>query len=312
LKTPINKLPKVAVLLAAYNGSRWINEQIESILAQKNVEIYLFVSVDLSSDSTLSIVKGLARKFQRILIYEQKKRLGGAALNFYYLFGIVNVENFDYIALSDQDDIWTSGKIFRAIKLLRAFQKDGYSSNVFAFWPNGRIIKIIKSQLQKRWDFLFESAGPGCTFVVCKHLAVDIRSSIINNQLNINKILLHDWFIYAFSRGNGYEWIIDKKATMFYRQHNHNEIGVNMGFKAKLFRAIRILNGSGFEQSCLIAKCIGLTNHPFASKKFGFTRADYIRIAFNAHKCRRSFLGTIYLISACLFYSLFNWPNKNG
>lgn len=48
---------KVAILLAAYNGSNWINEQIDSILTQKEVNVKIFVSCDLSTDNTLEVIK---------------------------------------------------------------------------------------------------------------------------------------------------------------------------------------------------------------------------------------------------------------
>ena len=53
------KLPKIAVLLAAYNGEYWIMDQINSILKQNNVQVDIFVSIDLSSDGTYDLLMDL-------------------------------------------------------------------------------------------------------------------------------------------------------------------------------------------------------------------------------------------------------------
>ena len=47
-----NKVPRVAVLMAAYNGERWIHSQLDSIWSQEGVTVDVFVSLDVSSDST--------------------------------------------------------------------------------------------------------------------------------------------------------------------------------------------------------------------------------------------------------------------
>ena len=53
--------PKVAVLLAAYNGEKYIEEQIQSILDQKNIDIYIYISIDESTDKTLEICENLTK-----------------------------------------------------------------------------------------------------------------------------------------------------------------------------------------------------------------------------------------------------------
>ena len=94
---------KIAVLLAAYNGERWIQEQINSILTQKKVDVTVYVSLDLSNDKTLDIIETYKKKSVILLPYGDK--FGAAAPNFYRLIQDVDFQNYDYIALSDQDDI---------------------------------------------------------------------------------------------------------------------------------------------------------------------------------------------------------------
>ena len=86
-------------------------------------------------------------------------------VDLFRLFRVVDFSGYDYISLADQDDVWLDCKLARACKLLREDEAEGYSSNVLAFWPDGRERLIEKAFPQRRWDFLFEGPGPGCTFV---------------------------------------------------------------------------------------------------------------------------------------------------
>ncbi|OOH94013.1 glycosyltransferase, partial [Comamonas kerstersii] len=82
----INQLPKVAVLLAAYNGEKYIQEQIESIVNQVDVDVYIYISIDASTDRTLEICQQLQKIYKNIfIINEGKERFGSAGKNFYYL-----------------------------------------------------------------------------------------------------------------------------------------------------------------------------------------------------------------------------------
>src|SRR5690606_25967264 len=130
------------------------------------------------------------------------------------------------------DDIWFPDKLKRASEILIAQGADGYSSDVLAFWESGRTRYIKKSWPQRRWDYLFESAGPGCTFVLSSSLITDLQKFIRQYNIDISGIEGHDWFIYAWARAHGYIWQIDNHAGMKYRQHDNNQTGVNVGFRA--------------------------------------------------------------------------------
>ena len=162
---------KITILLAAHNGEQYIGEQIDSILNQTFKPSKILVNIDQSSDKTLSIVEKYSRQFTNINIINSKKKFGSAAANFIDLLSHVDLKDIDFIALTDQDDLWKEGKLERAIhKLNQGY--DGFSSNIEAFWEDGRKKVLIKNQPQQNYDHLFESAGPGCTFVMNKKLAL--------------------------------------------------------------------------------------------------------------------------------------------
>jgi len=232
--------PSIAVLLAAYNGMEWIEEQVASISSQKNTSIEIFISVDLSNDKTYEWCQDLARNNSYIKVLPYGERFGGAAKNFYRLIRDVDFSYFDYIALSDQDDIWDSDKLHHAISVIEKDNLDGYSGNVTAFWSDGQERLVKKYFPQKRFDYFFEAAGPGCTYVFKQQAIQKFKKFLIKNWTKVNLVELHDWMIYAYFRSQGMRWKIDNKPLMRYRQHQHNQVGINYGLKAYLIRFNKI------------------------------------------------------------------------
>lgn len=189
---------KVAVLLAAYNGELWIEEQVKSILHQKKVEVFLYISVDESTDNTLNIVKRISEEDQRVKILSPVPRMGSAGKNFFRLIMHSEVSDFDYVAFADQDDIWLEDKLLKAIELMVDSGADAYSSNATAFWEDGKEILLRKSFSQTDYDYFFEAAGPGCTYVLSNKIFIDVKNFICLNFEKVCQIDLHDWFLYSF------------------------------------------------------------------------------------------------------------------
>ena len=227
-----DNLPKVAVLLAAYNGMQWIEEQVDSILNQQGVAVTLFFSVDLSTDGTEQWVQKLAEEHSNVFMLPYGERFGGAGPNFFRLIRDVDFSDFDAVSFADQDDIWFSDKLQRACTLLQGGQCDVYSSNVTAFWPDGKHVLIDKAQPQKQFDHFFEAAGPGCTYVFNTASALAFKCFLLEFGERIQKVSLHDWLSYAFFRHNGFKWYIDPIPSMLYRQHDGNQVGTNTGLVA--------------------------------------------------------------------------------
>jgi len=236
----VNENPSVAVLLSAYNGMSWIEEQVASILSQKNISIEIFISIDLSNDKTYEWCQNFARGNTNIKVLPYGERFGGAAKNFFHLIRDVDFSYFDYIALSDQDDIWDMGKLHHAISAIERDDLDGYSSNVVAFWSNGREKLVKKSFPQKKFDYFFEAAGPGCTYVLKQQSAQKFKKFLIKNWSDVNLVELHDWMVYAYFRSQDMKWKIDSNPLMHYRQHDYNQFGLNSGLKAYLIRFNKI------------------------------------------------------------------------
>lgn len=238
-----NKFQKsVAVLMATHNGIQWLGEQIESILNQINVNVTIFISDDSSYDGTFDYLSALAKKNRQVILLPKAKSFGSAAKNFYHLISEVNLKKFSYVSLSDQDDIWNLDKLHSHILLIEKNNAEAVSSNVTAFWANGNEILIDKSQPQKKYDFLFEGPGPGCSFLMTPWLINKVKSHLLVNSSATN-IALHDWLIYAICRAYKKKWIISPISSLRYRQHSSNVLGANSGLKAAYRRFKYIANG---------------------------------------------------------------------
>jgi rhamnosyltransferase len=292
--------PSIAVCLAAYNGMHYLPEQIASILGQVDVSVTVFVSVDPSSDGTEAWFDTLALKDERIVLLPFGEKFGGAARNFFRLLRDVDFSVFDYAALADQDDIWLPNKLKRAVDQIHMSGVDGYSSDVIAFWESGRSRYVKKSYPQRKSDYFFESAGPGCTFVMTKRLAIDVQGCIHSHSMEVIKVGLHDWFIYAYARAHGYQWTIDEYAGMYYRQHGTNQVGVNNGWAALAWRMRKILDGWGMQQAKLIADLVGKGTDPFVHCWSARGRLGVLWLALQANHCRRRPRDRVWFALSCI------------
>lgn len=294
---------KFIVLLAAYEGQPFITEQLNSIFSQADVDVHVFASIDPSKDQTEEILRDYASHESRLTILEQGQVFGSAAKNFFRLLRETDLEfvDFDYLAFSDQDDIWDADKLKHAAAMLEQAHADAYSSNVYAFWAPEKRILIDKAQPQTKFDYMFESAGPGCSFVLCKKLAQHIHRCLKQPSTQYDQIVMHDWFIYAFARSKGYQWLIDPDPKMLYRQHQHNVIGANSGFKPMLARIKKMKQGWYRQQILLIANSLGYDHRwPITALK-NITCTDRLSLALHAAQCRRRLRDKIAFAVYVLF-----------
>ncbi|MDG6400248.1 glycosyltransferase [Pseudomonas quasicaspiana] len=291
--------PKVAVLLAAYNGMEWIEEQLASILAQIDVNLTVYISVDLSTDGTEAWCRDFSQKHSAVVVLPQAGRFGGASQNFFRLIRDVELSDYEYVAFADQDDVWHRDKLQRAVQTIQHRQVEGYSSNVIAFWADGRSQLVNKAQPQVEWDYLFEAAGPGCTYVLSRQLVKSLKGSILVNWDKLKEVSLHDWYCYAYARSHGFSWFIDPEPSMHYRQHEKNQFGVNNGSSALLARYKMIRDGWWFTQIQLIADVVGLESPALVKIRQPMTRWQLAELSLSAWNCRRRLRDKVLFCGIC-------------
>ena len=234
-------LPRVTVLLATHNGARWIDEQLDTILGQENVDVRIVALDDASTDDTVALLRARAGTDDRVSIITEPTAAGGAAANFYRLLRRVDFSDAGLVAFADQDDIWLPGKLSRHAALVSA-GADGVSSDVTAFSENGPRRLVRKSYPQREFDYLLESPGPGCTFLMSNRLATLAQQQLADPESPASRADFHDWLLYVLCRSRGWSWVIDTVPTVDYRQHGSNAMGANLGASSARRRLSLIRN----------------------------------------------------------------------
>ncbi len=227
----------VQVLLSSYNGERYLREQIDSILNQKEVNVSLLVRDDGSSDGTVEILKLYSDKYENVKFISGKNV--GVVASFFELFKLSD-NDADYFALSDQDDVWDLDKLVTACKFLeKTDDKKPAMYSCEALVTDGKM-KPLPEKMQirpknVRADYrnaLIENISRGGGIVVNNSLMEYLRIKLPSD------VYMHDWWIYLVAScfGDVYH---DEKTHYSYRQHSGNVLGAAPGGLSKLVRRLR-------------------------------------------------------------------------
>ena len=218
----------VHIMLAAYNGDKYIREQIDSIISQTYKEWKLFISDDSNTDDLRKIICDYVDKYsEKIILLPRRKAENGAKGNFAYLFK--SVGKADYYAFCDQDDIWTENKLECLVNALRKRNskkplliyhdlelidsQKNIISNDFAEYTGVKLKE--KNAFQQ---LLMYNCIPGCSMVFNNALKKMVGSIPI-------ECIMHDWWLVLATKCFNGEIIHEKKILGSYRQHGNNEIG---------------------------------------------------------------------------------------
>lgn len=230
-------LQRTAILLATLNGEDWIGEQLLSIIAQQYQDWHVFLRDDGSSDRTVAIAAAMMPASRLTILDPTGGATGSPAGNFFAALGQVALDEFDYVCFCDQDDIWAPDKLARAIACLASSGAAGYSCDLIAFDNEKRTAWYIeKSQTLARWDYLFQGASAGCTYVLTREAGELVKKKTLPLMGAFPKARSHDWLTYAICRSHSLNWFMDRSAHIFYRQHSSNAFGGMPGVGGLLAR----------------------------------------------------------------------------
>jgi rhamnosyltransferase len=185
---------------------------------------------------------------------------GSAAQNFLALMRENPPDGFDFVALADQDDEWSTDKLARACESLRRAAAAGYSSATLAIWPNGSSTVLKLSGRPTPSDFLFGGAGQGCTFALTAEFYRRARDFLSRNAELTRNIHYHDWALYALARAWDLPWVFDPLPSVRYRQHEGNDTGAKSSLGG-IRKRLKLL-GSGWYagQVALISRMCAAAN----------------------------------------------------
>ncbi|HGK5902018.1 TPA: glycosyltransferase family 2 protein [Streptococcus agalactiae] len=226
---------KVNILMATYNGEKFLAQQIESIQKQTFKEWNLLIRDDGSSDKTCDIIRNFTAKDSRIrFINENEHHNLGVIKSF---FTLVNYEVADFYFFSDQDDVWLPEKL--SVSLEAAKHK---ASDVPLLVYTD--LKVVNQELNILQDSMIRAQSHHANTTLLPELTdntVTGGTMMINHALaekwfTPNDILMHDWFLALLAASLG-EIIYLDLPTQLYRQHDNNVLGARtMDKRFKILR----------------------------------------------------------------------------
>lgn len=219
---------RVLVLMSTYNGEKYLNEQLESILNQSAENIDILIRDDGSRDNTIEIINRWLARFPKRIRLEAGENIG-VVKSFFELVKLAAID-YDYYFFSDQDDYWNEKKIEKAIEKMKSIkgkEKRGYFSNLNLVDKNLKFMgkRYSKELVPSLKNCFIENIVTGCTFGANKLLFVKIQKNVKKIRENVEKIPMHDYYFYFLTLLYG-TLIYDKNSYIAYRQHGNNVIGM--------------------------------------------------------------------------------------
>ena len=221
---------KLAILLATYNGEKYLRQQIDSILNQSCSDYMLYIRDDNSIDSTKKIIKEYVLKYpEKIKEIQDNKIANGARNNFLLLLKhVYELKKYSLFMFCDQDDVWQKNKIELTIneynKVIDKNIPILIHTDLYVVDKNLNMINksfIQYSKLRKDYinfnNYLIQNNVTGCTVCINEKLV-----DLIN--FDIKYVIMHDWFFALIASAFGQVIFIDR-STIYYRQHGQNVVG---------------------------------------------------------------------------------------
>lgn len=232
----------VGILLATYNGSRFLGTQLESLESQIHQNWFVIASDDGSSDDTLSILQDYQARWPKGKLSIQNGPAQGFCKNFLSLACDAEI-SADFYAFCDQDDVWLPKKLTVAIENIHKNQEDGYPYVYCGrtTYVDERLKKVGISPLfsypRTFRNALVQSMAGGNTMVFNQ------KTKNLLEKVGIVDHPSHDWWVYQLATGAGGEVFYDHVPQVLYRQHKNAVIGGNNSFGAKLERVSMVFKG---------------------------------------------------------------------
>ncbi|MFC7850183.1 glycosyltransferase family 2 protein [Arthrobacter sp. NPDC057388] len=221
----------VVVLLATFNGSRYLRAQLDSIATQSYPHWRIVVADDGSSDDTLAVVQGFSADYPGRVQILRDAPVGSPRDNFFRLLRAAGPA--PYFAFCDQDDTWSPDKLDRLVGRCQQIEARNHGTPCLVYSD----LAVVDAQLElvnpsfinhvrarprdiTHKTLLTENAIPGCAMLLNAPLADVVRV----REFDTSKAIMHDWWIALLAATVGHISYVPG-ALVHYRQHSTNTLG---------------------------------------------------------------------------------------
>ncbi len=240
---------KVLIMMSTYNGEKYLAEQLESCLQQKDVAVDILVRDDGSKDGTVSLLEKYCQKYENVRYYVGDNC--GVAKSFLNLVERAE-DSYDYYAFCDQDDVWDADKMKVAVDFLKQVSDKNLPGMYYCgvemvdkhLHPIGENFKPEECTQNLKKTLHTFGVIKGCTMVI----NVPLMQEIKKNQPSVLK--MHDDWIHKVCLSLQGSVIGDSKCHMKYRMHEDNVTGSRK--VGKRFR--KLLHIIFSEDKCVYSK----------------------------------------------------------
>ncbi len=227
----------ISIAMATYNGSLYIPSQLDSIINQTHKNIEIIIVDDCSSDDTVSIILQYQKQHTNIKLIQNQTNMGVVKT----FAQAISLCEGDYIALSDQDDVWFSNKLEKLLanigdNLLIHSDAVLVDDNMQVI-ANSNITQTKKDRYKAEFvDYLISTSVTGCTALFPKKL-LDLALPIPDG------FYIHDHYLAIVASFYGTVKFLDE-PLVYYRQHGNNAIGASRLSFDKFLQNCQVVAGS--------------------------------------------------------------------
>lgn len=218
----------IAILIATFNGEKYINELFESLLNQSEEGWIAFIHDDGSSDKTVDIISEYKKKYPEKFVLINGEPTGGSKNNFFYLFEQVTAPIY---MCCDQDDVWLHDKIEKTLNIMKCSKEDMEKPRLVH-----TDLKVVDKSLNTISESMNKYQRLNCKDTSINHLMIENTvtgcTMMINKKLrdmmlqvkNVEDVIMHDGWAAMIASVFGEILYIDE-PTILYRQHGDNVLG---------------------------------------------------------------------------------------
>lgn len=208
---------KIQILMSVYNGEKYLEQQLDSLLTQKNVEAKILVRDDGSSDNSINILNKYQNENANISVVFGENI--GVIPSFFELIKLSG--DYPFFAFCDQDDIWLDDKLDRALAFFDASEIQMYCSKAQLVDEKLNAIKTTHKGVANKSSAMIQNIAIGCTCVIDDKM----RNFLLQHLPSYSEIQMHDSWFYKVAVYFG-KVHFDDEARILYRQHSNNVSGI--------------------------------------------------------------------------------------